>query len=1361
MEDDDEFGDLYADVLRPLPSSSSAALPSAPPPPPSTSASPIPIGQPPHPPLETLTPASAAADADDADEAEDDWLLGPAPPTLDPPLNWAADEDDIEAEAKEHDVPGSIRPSVFKEEEEEVAARVSQIPDEEDDVPVIPGISAVPVAPGPTLQSKPLASDDWDSDSEDDLQIVLNETNDGQLGGGRDGIEDGDDEDGEDDLVIVTDEGQHHHLPAMEEQDWTDEAVQGGGEGERKDLGEAAKGSGAVGAAPATRIGYSNHGFHPQHHSMFKYIRPGVPSASGGSVGGAVGFSGQARPPLPSGPVAGRGRGDWRPAGGRGITNAQKGFHSGYGVSTWGSSSGRAFGSGLDFTLPPHKTVFDIEIDSFEEKPWRYPGADISDFFNFGLDEDKWKDYCKQLDQLRLEATMQSKIRVYESGRSYQEYDPDLPPELAAAAGHPNVSTDNGHHKQTDNGLVDFSGQGRGPASVRPPLPTGRAIQVEGGYGERLPSIDTRPPRMRDSDAVIEIVLQDSLDDSTVYNGAFEQTEKDFQGEHIKGGHEVEEERHAASDYANHIPHTSADRSREVTRRAPFPSEGGDILHLSTEAHSQYTPSSKMRSPVHGGAFGPRHEERLSEGTSHGRHSSTNGRNLNDIIPRKSAKSSRHDDEKKEVVEGIEINETSGISLKAGAAKELSIEDRYNKHDDKLALDESIEVEGEDITSEFRMSIESPSDDNLVHSGKRQKLCSQVEQPAFFDNGVEDEVRTPHSDSSKAKSWSSKDSQHRPERGEIKRDGGSRRASDLRRHHAERECNDHRKNDYNRDTRVEMDRSRMASKEREDIFQPGAHRDWKTTTHAVHGQSLERSKETKISQRREDNVHSKRVGDEDTRQEYSAEAGARRRNKVRPTDSNGKNENLQLKKRVDEEDWRQLRQSGKDEIVMSHHESLDDSHIKIKKNEENSRIGKSDKEDILHGYRGRDHSSRRKRERVDAIDERRREANGRMRDKAEDYYPAKQKDDSWHSKEREHRQRPKQSYENILTHREREERRTIRSGRVVEDEPLVGSSRNKDDLRSVSFDKDYQGKDRRRQNELANRNRIGEENVMKLKGPTDVHPRDKHLNNDERNLRHERLSTHNDRPSSMTDSHQARSDRQKESMRKRKGSENNGKKPQGPSKRRHEDHNDKLNEKVEKKGTTGQQNRIVSSTILSKKSNNQIPEQPEASQLNHSFVKQREADAASDNDNQEDSRRGRSKLERWTSNKERDYSIIDNKEKFSTSVRPKEIEASNVTAVHGDEVAKPGSSDAVGNSDLKVGDTRQIVDKLEVQDPHLDTVAKLKRRSERFKLPMPGEKESSVNRRVDNESQLPQNENAVDVEVKPERPARKRRWTGS
>jgi hypothetical protein len=36
---------------------------------------------------------------------------------------------------------------------------------------------------------------------------------------------------------------------------------------------------------------------------------------------------------------------------------------------------------------------------------------------------------------------------------------------------------------------------------------TGRPIQVETGYGERLPSIDTRLPRMRESDSVIEVSI--------------------------------------------------------------------------------------------------------------------------------------------------------------------------------------------------------------------------------------------------------------------------------------------------------------------------------------------------------------------------------------------------------------------------------------------------------------------------------------------------------------------------------------------------------------------------------------------------------------------------------------------------------------------------------------------------------------------------------------------------------------------------------------------------------------------------------------------------------------------------------------
>jgi hypothetical protein len=44
------------------------------------------------------------------------------------------------------------------------------------------------------------------------------------------------------------------------------------------------------------------------------------------------------------------------------------------------------------------RAIYEIDIDTaFEEKPWKYPGADIVDYFNFGIDEEKWKDYCKQI----------------------------------------------------------------------------------------------------------------------------------------------------------------------------------------------------------------------------------------------------------------------------------------------------------------------------------------------------------------------------------------------------------------------------------------------------------------------------------------------------------------------------------------------------------------------------------------------------------------------------------------------------------------------------------------------------------------------------------------------------------------------------------------------------------------------------------------------------------------------------------------------------------------------------------------------------------------------------------------------------
>lgn len=164
----------------------------------------------------------------------------------------------------------------------------------------------------------------------------------------------------------------------------------------------------------------------------------------------------------------------------------------------------------------------------------------------------------------------------------------------------------------------------------------------------------------------------------------------------------------------------------------------------------------------------------------------------------------------------------------------------------------------------------------------------------------------------------------------------------------------------------------------------------------------------------------------------------------------------------------------------------------------------------------------------------------------------------------------------------------------------------------------------------------------------------------------------------------------------------------------------------------------------------------------HSSRKHRE-DASSDEE-QQDSRRGRSKLERWTSHKERDFSI---KSKSSSALKFKDIDRNNSGPIEAgrlpDEPLKP--ADTVDSqrplaeerdaADLEVKDA----DTKPVEDRHLDTVEKLKKRSERFKLPMPSEKDALAVKKMESEA-LPSAKSGtpVESEIKQERPARKRRW---
>lgn len=55
-------------------------------------------------------------------------------------------------------------------------------------------------------------------------------------------------------------------------------------------------------------------------------------------------------------------------------------------------------------------SIYEFNIESLEDKPWRKPGADITDYFNYGFNEDSWKIYCDRQRKLRSDNNVPIKV---------------------------------------------------------------------------------------------------------------------------------------------------------------------------------------------------------------------------------------------------------------------------------------------------------------------------------------------------------------------------------------------------------------------------------------------------------------------------------------------------------------------------------------------------------------------------------------------------------------------------------------------------------------------------------------------------------------------------------------------------------------------------------------------------------------------------------------------------------------------------------------------------------------------------------------------------------------------------------------
>ena len=70
-------------------------------------------------------------------------------------------------------------------------------------------------------------------------------------------------------------------------------------------------------------------------------------------------------------------------------------------------------------------TAFETEIDNLDDKPWRAEGADPSDWFNYGFNEETWRRYCEKQMRLRREYSMGGAA----SSHMQQQPQPMYPPQ--------------------------------------------------------------------------------------------------------------------------------------------------------------------------------------------------------------------------------------------------------------------------------------------------------------------------------------------------------------------------------------------------------------------------------------------------------------------------------------------------------------------------------------------------------------------------------------------------------------------------------------------------------------------------------------------------------------------------------------------------------------------------------------------------------------------------------------------------------------------------------------------------------------------------------------------------------------------
>ncbi|KAH9509967.1 hypothetical protein Btru_044746 [Bulinus truncatus] len=147
--------------------------------------------------------------------------------------------------------------------------------------------------------------------------------------------------------------------------------------------------------------------------------------------------------------------------------------------------------------------VYDFDLNSLstDDMPWRKPGADITDYFNYGFTEETWKAYCEKQKLLRAETTggisvISSSVTRYANPIiSHSDKLISAPVSQTSAITTINTSNSNTNNNTVGNNNIITIGVIGGSTSRRKDDSShDQPIPVAGNYNRSIPMNFNQPP---------------------------------------------------------------------------------------------------------------------------------------------------------------------------------------------------------------------------------------------------------------------------------------------------------------------------------------------------------------------------------------------------------------------------------------------------------------------------------------------------------------------------------------------------------------------------------------------------------------------------------------------------------------------------------------------------------------------------------------------------------------------------------------------------------------------------------------------------------------------------------------------------